>query len=58
MYVFLPMIFFCVCSSTANQICNTWTKLAGKRVTECCVLDEKLVDNEQSYSWLKSGDIK
>jgi hypothetical protein len=23
-----------------------------------CNLDEKLVDNEKSYSWLKSGDIK
>jgi len=23
-----------------------------------CNLDEKLVDNEQSYLWLKSGDIK
>jgi len=21
-------------------------------------LDEKLVDNEQSYRWLKSGDVK
>ena len=23
-----------------------------------CNLDEKVVDNEQSYRWLKSGDIK
>jgi hypothetical protein len=23
-----------------------------------CNLDEKLVDTEQSYCWLKSGDIK
>jgi len=23
-----------------------------------CNLDEKLVDTEQSYRWLKSGDIK
>ena len=23
-----------------------------------CNLDEKLVDNEQSYQWLKFGDIK
>ena len=42
--------------STAEKTNERWW---GKRNGQVpCNLDEKLVDNEQSYWWLKSGDIK
>jgi hypothetical protein len=43
--------------STAQKTREGWQ---GKRIHGQlpCNLDEKLVDNEQSYRWLKCGDIR
>jgi hypothetical protein len=46
--------------SGQHSIENKKERWQGKRIHGQlpCNLDEKLVDNEQSYRWVKSGDIK